>query len=162
MAHNAQRAFFELVKGTLPQHFHGTKVVEMGSLDINGTVRDFFTEPAQYVGIDVGPGPGVDLVVSGADYDAPDESFDVAVSAECFEHNPVWLGTFRNMIRLTKPDGLILFTCAGYGRPEHGTWRTDAASSPPTVALGWDYYHNLRPGDFTPEALDGLVQVAVL
>lgn len=40
-------------------------------------------------------------------------------------------------------------TCATTGRPEHGTARTDPASSPLTVEAGWNYYKNLREGDFS-------------
>ena len=151
MAHTAQRVFFEMVKSVYPEFFHDTKVLEVGSLDINGTVRDFFDRPAEYLGVDVGPGPGVDLVVSGADYDGPDDHYDITISAECFEHNPVWRETFANMVRMTRPGGLVVFTCAGKDRPEHGTSRSDIGSSPLTVALGWDYYKNLEPEDFTDE-----------
>jgi len=155
MAHGAQRVFFETVKGVYPDYFKDKKVLEVGSLNINGTVRDFF-ENCDYTGLDIGPGPGVDLVVSGADYDAPDGTYDVTVSAECFEHNPVWRETFANMVRLTRYNGLIIFTCAGTGRPEHGTARSDIGSSPLTVNIGWDYYQNLTPQDFTDEDLEGL------
>jgi SAM-dependent methyltransferase len=155
MAHQAQRVFFETVRNVYPELFDSVKVLEVGSLNINGTARDFFTN-CDYLGLDIGPGLGVDLVVSGADYDAPDGSFDVTVSAECFEHNPVWRETFANMVRLTKDNGLIIFTCAGEGRPEHGTSASDIGSSPLTVDLGWEYYKNLTPNDFTDEDLSGL------
>ncbi len=50
-------------------------------------------------------GPGVDVVSSGHALDFPDETFDVTLSCECFEHNPYWLETFRNMHRMTKAGG---------------------------------------------------------
>ena len=157
MAHEAQRVFFEAVKGIYPEFFKDQRVLEVGSLNINGTVRDFF-ENCAYTGIDIGPGPGVDIVISGADYKAPDESFDIAVSAECFEHNPEWRETFSNMVRLVRPGGLIAFTCAGEGRPEHGTSNSDIGSSPLTVSLGWEYYRNLTPEDFSDltDEVDGI------
>lgn len=71
-------------------------------------------------------------------------SFDVAVSAECFEHNPHWQATFKNMTRLAKT--AVIFTCASEGRPEHGTTRTTPQDSPFT--LEWDYYQNLTEQDF--------------
>lgn len=156
MAHNAQRVFVEAVKDVYPEFFKGGRVLEVGSLDINGTVRDFFAEPDQYLGIDVGPGPGVDVVISGAEITTEDGYFDVTISAECFEHNPVWRETFNNMVRMTRDGGLIVFTCAGTDRPEHGTSRSDIGSSPLTVGLGWDYYRNLTPADFSQDDLDGL------
>lgn len=151
MAHEAQRVFFGNVKKQWPEFFDGQHVLEVGSLDINGTVRDFFTNNSTYIGVDVGPGPGVDVVAQGQDLTYDDGEFDVTVSAECFEHNPYWKETFTNMARMTRPGGLVLFTCAGYDRPEHGTARSDVGSSPLTVSLGWDYYRNLAEKDFLQE-----------
>ena len=146
VAHYSQFVFFKEVKTLFPNHFVNTSVVEMGSLNINGSVRRLFDSPNNYVGIDLGEGKDVDVVCRGEEYDAPDESFDVAISAECFEHNPQWAETFENMYRLTKKGGLITFTCASTGRPEHGTSRTTNADSPFTD----DYYRNLTEGHFRP------------
>lgn len=154
MAHGAQRVFFEEVKREFPEFFSGQRVLEVGSLNINGTVRDFFDNCA-YTGVDVADGPDVDIVAQGQDLSYPDNSFDVSVSAECFEHNPHWRETFVNMTRMTRIGGLVAFTCAAEGRPEHGTSRTDVGSSPLTVGLGWDYYRNLGEVDFAPEDLEG-------
>ena len=38
------------------------KVLEIGSLDINGSVRPLFEDAEYYLGIDMQEGPGVDLV----------------------------------------------------------------------------------------------------
>ena len=93
-------------------------------------------------------GEGVDLVVPGDEVALPDGSIDLAISCECFEHNPRWVETFRNMHRMTMPGGLVLVTCASTGRREHGTARTTPAQSPGTTARGWDYYRNLSRRDF--------------
>lgn len=143
MAHAEQRRFFRGLKETFPQYFTDVSVVEIGSLNVNGTIRDFF-DAKVYFGVDVGPGPGVDFVVAGQDVNNPDNSFDVAVSAECFEHNPEWVATFANMVRLA--DKFVVVTCASDGRPEHGTTRTTPSDSPHTVE--WDYYRNLNEADF--------------
>ena len=152
MAHEAQHRFFQLVKEQHPRYFSDSVVLEVGSLDINGSVRSLF-ERCAYTGVDVGPGPGVDLVVGGQDVAFRNDVFDVTVSAECFEHNPYWKETFENMVRMTSPNGLVIFTCASEGRPEHGTARTDPNSSPLTVGLGWDYYKNLTEEDFRLDPL---------
>lgn len=143
MAHKEQRDFLTKVKQANPQWFHNVSVLEIGSLDINGTVRDFFV-PTEYVGVDVAPGPGVDLVALGQHVDYPDNSFDVAISAECFEHNPEWRDTFANMHRMAKT--AVIFTCASDGRPEHGTHNNHPDSSP--LTLDWAYYRNLNHADF--------------
>ena len=148
MAHPAQLSFINAVKGMYGEYFTNSKVLEVGSLNINGTVRQFFTSPSLYVGIDVGEGPGVDVVCEGQNYDTS-ERFDCVISCECMEHNPEWKDTFANMIRLCRPGGIVIMTCATTGRAEHGTSRTTPQDSPLTIGRGWEYYCNLTPDDFT-------------
>lgn len=148
MANDQQAEFIQIVKRHLPQFFSGTRVIEMGSLDINGSARGHF-DAARYVGVDLGPGPSVDLIAPGQMVDEPSGSFDCAISANCFEHNPYWLETFVNMLRLVRAGGLVLFTCASTGFREHGTRRSAPEASPLTLEIGWDYYRNLTERDFT-------------
>jgi SAM-dependent methyltransferase len=147
VAHTEQLEFVERVRTMFPAAFTGKRVLEIGSLDIFGGVRDRFTD-CDYIGIDVAPGPGVDFVSQGQDYDAPDASFDTVICCEVMEHNPYWKETFLNILRLCKPGGLVLMTCASTGRPEHGTTRTIPSDSPLTVGIGWEYYRNLTARDF--------------
>ena len=147
MAHQQQLDFVQLAKQCFPDFFHKKKVLEIGSLDICGSVRTFF-EDCDYTGIDVAEGPGVDIACQGQEYDGEDGSFDLVLSCEAMEHNPMWKETFLNMIRLTRPGGMLLMTCASFGRPEHGTSRTSVEASPLSISIGWEYYKNLGPGDF--------------
>ena len=147
MSHPAQNEYIKYVKDKFPDHLNKKQVLEVGSLNINGTVRDFFSE-CHYVGLDVAEGKDVDVVCEGQNFDAPSESFDVSISCECFEHNPEWVATFRNMYRITRTGGLVIMTCATTGRPEHGTTKTTPQDSPLTVGLGWNYYMNLTEKDF--------------
>jgi Flp pilus assembly protein TadD len=145
--HWEQVQFIRSVKAVFPAYFSGGTVLEIGSYDVNGSVRPLF-DAARYVGVDLIAGPGVDVVCSGHEFRS-EERFDVAISTECFEHNPFYAATFLNMARHVREGGMVLFTCAGEGRPEHGTLRCDPASSPGTVALQSDYYCNLTEEDFT-------------
>lgn len=139
--------FLGLVSKAFPDFFRGRRVLEVGAYDVNGAARSFFTD-CDYVGLDVGEGPGVDVAVPGEDYDAPDDSFDVVISCECMEHNPAWAATSQNMLRVLRPGGLFVLTCAAPGRKEHGTTRTTPGSSPPTVERGQEHYENLYGADF--------------
>jgi len=143
MSHQQQLDFIKSVKDQLPEYFKGTKVLEVGSLNINGSVRQFF-EPNQYIGCDLGEGAGVDIVCRGHELPYPNESFDVVISCECFEHDRHWEKTFQKMVDLVRKGGLVIFSCATIGRPEHGTTRTSPADAPFTN----DYYRNLREEDF--------------
>jgi SAM-dependent methyltransferase len=153
MAHPDQLQFVGFVSRFAPQHFTRSRVLEIGSLDINGSVRMFFPEPARYVGIDVADGPGVDRVCLGHEFHDDEGRWDAVLSCESFEHNPHYRETFANMIRLARPGALVLFTCAAVGRPEHGTSRTSPEASPLTVERGWEYYRNLSQGDFPADEI---------
>jgi SAM-dependent methyltransferase len=144
MAHIQQQNFVAAVKVSFSAFFVSNRVLEIGSLDINGSVRTYFAG-GNYVGLDVGPGQGVDVVCQGQDYAASDGSFDVVISCETMEHNPFWRETFENMLRLCRPGGLVLMTCASTGRPEHGTRRTTPKDAP---LIEWDYYGNRTAADF--------------
>ncbi|BBY00477.1 class I SAM-dependent methyltransferase [Mycobacterium seoulense] len=148
MSHPEQIGFFKAVVDANKALVEGGSVLEVGSYDVNGSVRTVFAAADRYVGIDLVPGPGVDLVMSGHELDHRDGSYDMAISGECFEHDPHWRETFSNMVRMTRPGGLVAFSCASRGRPEHGTTRTDKALSPGTQAVGMDYYRNLNEEDF--------------
>jgi SAM-dependent methyltransferase len=147
MAHPEQFEFVVKLRNNFGFYFVGKKVLEVGSLDINGSLRDLFIQ-CDYTGIDLEMGKGVDVIAEGQTFNMPDCTYDTVLSAECFEHNPYWCETFTNMIRMCKEGGLIFFTCATTGRPEHGTSRTDKYSSPFTVNKGWEYYKNLTEQDF--------------
>ena len=61
MSHKEQLKFIGTMKQSFPERFTGGRVLEIGSLDINGSTRSFFSD-GDYLGIDVAPGAGVDLV----------------------------------------------------------------------------------------------------
>jgi SAM-dependent methyltransferase len=148
MAHSQQLNYIQTVKNACISENSGLRIIEIGSYDVNGSIRKIFGDSMQYIGVDLTKGPGVDLICSGEKVDYDDNYFDVALSCECFEHNPNWVATFENMVRMVKPGGIIIITCASTGREEHGTIRTDPSISPGTFAVGIDYYKNLTKRDF--------------
>ena len=147
MAHAQQLQFVKSISESLTGDYSQKKIIEIGSYDVNGSIRKFF-ENSYYTGVDLIPGIGVDIVCEGDKVDHPTNTYDIAISCECFEHNPNWLETFENMTRMTKDGGAVVFTCATTGRKEHGTTRTTPNASPGTQALNWDYYRNLTKEDF--------------
>ena len=142
MAHKEQREFLLQCKSRFPNYFKSNKVIEIGSQNINGTVRDLFD--SEYLGIDIGPGKDVDFICHGEVLQLPNSYSDVTLSTECFEHALKWQGLLLNMIRITKPSGLIMLTFAGRGRPAHGTIDSEFGCSPYTT----DHYKNITPLDF--------------
>lgn len=149
MAHHKQLGFFQLIREIQPRFFKNTKVLDIGSLNINGSVKPLFNN-CEYIGLDLGAGENVDVVCKAHEYDAPDGHFDVIVSGECFEHDMYIELTLKNIVRMLKPDGLFMFSCANKNRAEHGTARTDPKASPFTTQIPeWEnYYRGLDENDF--------------
>lgn len=134
--------FIISVKNKNPQYFKNSKVLEVGSQNINGSVRSHFQE-CDYLGIDLGEAPGVDLVVSIIDYVKPEE-YDVVISSEMLEHCKEWGQALKQMYENTKSGGLFLLTCAGPKRQEHGTYNHSSQDSKFTL----DHYRNISVEDF--------------
>jgi SAM-dependent methyltransferase len=147
LTHKAQLDFMSIVENSLPDFFESQRVLEIGSLDINGTIRSFF-KGCEYTGLDVAEGPGVDIACQAQEFDAAPESYDVVICCEVMEHNPYWEETFSKMLEWCKPGGLIIMSCASVGRQVHGVPSDSPGSSPLTVQLGWDYYQNLEESNF--------------
>lgn len=149
MAHKEQQDFCNRVKSKYPDFFKNKNVLDIGSLDINGSNKVLF-DNCNYFGLDVGEGNNVDVVSVGHLYDAPDNFFDVVITTEVFEHDMFYTETITNIIRMLKPGGLFLFTCASTGRPEHGTRRLGEYAAPLLIQISeeWaDYYKNLEHSD---------------
>jgi len=92
-------------------------VIEIGSRDINGTVRPLFPA-ASWTGLDLYPGPAVDVVTDALDY-VPGKLVDLVVCCEVFEHAKNWRQILQRASCWLGDGGRILITCAGPGRDPH-------------------------------------------
>jgi len=148
MSHRQQRAFCLQMKERFPDYFSDVKVLDVGSLDINGSNRGLF-EDCDYTGIDLEEGKNVDVVSCCHEFSSDSEIFDAIISTECFEHDMHVEESLKSIVRMLKKGGLFVFTCASARRPEHGTKRSKPEHSPFTVKReGWDgYYRTLKPED---------------
>jgi SAM-dependent methyltransferase len=114
----------ETVKNALaPGDVRGKRVLEVGSLDVNGSVRSDIVAlgPADYVGIDIRPGPGVDVVGDAGDLVEKfgENAFDVVISTELLEHARDWRRIISNIKRVTKPNGVMIVSTRSYGVDFH-------------------------------------------
>lgn len=96
----------------------GASVLEVGSLDVNGSVRNLFR--GEYVGLDMREGKGVDVVADASDLPFADRSFGVVVSTEMLEHCLKPYEAVREMGRVLTSRGELLLTARGPGFPRHG------------------------------------------
>lgn len=130
--HDSVLAF--VAKVLTPGDVAGRTVLEVGSAMINGSVRPQIEAmgPASYTGLDLAPGPGVDIAEPmGVEYFATaalasGASYDLVVSCEMLEHAERWVAAFRAMANLVAPGGKLVLTCRGPGFPFHNPpdhWR---------------------------------------
>jgi hypothetical protein len=143
--HIQARDFTVFIKSILLEYFSNKKVLDVGSGDINGNNR-FLFDNCEYQGNDVIQATNVTIVSKTKDLPFEDNTFDVIVSTECFEHDPEYKESFLKIYKMLKPDGLFFFTCASTGREEHGTRRTSPEASYGTIGNiedMIDYYKNL-------------------
>jgi SAM-dependent methyltransferase len=151
--HLEAKNFTLFVKAQFPEYFDKPlKVLDVGSGDINGNNRFLFHPESEYHGNDMFKANNVTIVCKTSELPFEDESFDVIVSTECFEHDPEWDKSLKNISRMLKPDGLFFFSCGGEGRGEHGTRRTTPENCFATIAGHvefQDHYRNLVINDVT-------------
>ena len=105
------------------------RVLEVGSLDCNGTIKRIFKD-CEYVGTDKTAGKNVDIVCTDV-LPFEDNSFDMVVTTDCFEHDPQFWLTFNEMVRvcsnviyLQAPATQRFHPCHGgdYWRFQQGCW----------------------------------------
>ncbi len=92
------------------------KIVDIGAMDVNGSLRQFSPPNCEYVGVDFESGPGVDVVIDDP-YFLPfeDASVDVVVSSSCLEHSEFFWLVFAEMQRILKPGGLTYINAPANG-----------------------------------------------
>ena len=92
-------------------------VVELGSMEVNGSLRTGCPPVARYIGLDVMSGPGVDIVVEpNARLPIATDFADLVVASSVFEHDLFFWETFLELIRITKPGGAIYINAPSNGR----------------------------------------------
>lgn len=112
------------------------RVLEIGSLDINGSIRPIFHPFAEkYIGIDMQEGPGVDIVVDAAKF-VHFEYYDVIICAEVFEHTPYWKQIIQNSYNNLIDGGIFIATMAGEGRYPHSAIDENPIRE-------WEHYSNI-------------------
>lgn len=140
--HHEPMQFVTELKKQYPNYFYNTDVLEVGSLDVNGSIRGFFNS-CRYIGLDIGEGKGVDKVVPIHEFIEPNK-YDVVISTGMLEHDIHWEKSLKQMVENLKSGGIFIFTCAGPDFQEHGTTRSTPQDSPFTH----NWYRNISIEDF--------------
>ena len=135
--HKAVKQFIQGIRTLHPEFFTKVKVLDCGSLDINGNNRQFFSDSV-YTGIDIVDGRNVDQVTRVHKFNATG-LYDVVISTEMLEHDNCLPQSLHAMFNMLRQGGLMILTAAGFGREEHGTHEHHPGDSP----LTHDYYLNV-------------------
>ena len=114
--HPTARSNAKLFFDTYVSHIGAPKLLDIGSQDVNGSLRDETPPAVEYFGVDFEPGKGVDVVLTDP-YQLPfdAESFDVVVTSSCFEHSEMFWLTFLEALRVLKPHGLLYVNAPSNG-----------------------------------------------
>jgi hypothetical protein len=137
---------YEFIAASVQELGHVGLVLEIGSRVINGSVRSLFNAD-RYIGLDVMPGPGVDVVAHGAEY-VPDSSPDVVVCCEVLEHTSAASAIISHALSLLPSGGVLLLTAAGPERAPH------SAIDGGPLRSG-EHYRNIRVEDLEAWLPDG-------
>ncbi len=95
-------------------------ILEVGSFNVNGSPRSIFPG-MPYTGVDIAPGPGVDLVIKDEGLlDALEgQQYDLVICCEALEHCKRPLVIADQMRDLVRPGGWMIVTSPGNGWPMH-------------------------------------------
>jgi SAM-dependent methyltransferase len=95
------------------------RILDIGALDINGSLRSAAPPNAVYVGLDIQAGAGVDVTYEvGKPLPFKPNEFDACVSTFCFEHDAFFWNTFVEVCQVLKPGGYFYLNAPSNG-PYH-------------------------------------------
>jgi SAM-dependent methyltransferase len=99
-------------------HFNDApvRVIEIGSQNVNGTIRDVCPSNVEYIGVDFVAAEGVDVVLEDP-YVLPfdDHYANIIVSSSCFEHSEMFWLLFLDIMRVLKSKGLFYLNVPSNG-----------------------------------------------
>lgn len=133
-----------------------TFVIEIGSRNVNGDVRDLIplADDGLYLGVDRTPGRGVDLVADAHQW-RPDAKADLVICCEVLEHDERPYDLVKRIAGFVAKGGTLLVTAASPPRAPHcaacGRPLDDALCCP--VHHDPQHYANIEPDELAA-ALD--------
>ncbi len=123
--HKNSYSKMEWFKNTYLDKNHNLKILDVGSLDQIGdyNYRNIFSEPNwSYTGLDIKAGNNVDIVITDIYnwFEIEDNSFDVIVSGQFFEHLEFFWLTMSQIERVLKPGGRVCIIAPSAGHKHNG------------------------------------------
>ena len=98
----------------------GQTVVDIGSLNINGTYRDLFPK-STYIGVDIVKGPNVDVIMGSKEWDDL-KNVDVIISGQTLEHVEDIPKFMKSIFDVLKIDGMLCIIAPSDGPVHEPPW----------------------------------------
>lgn len=102
-------------------------ILEIGSMDVNGSLRQFAPDGSSYIGVDIEHGNGVDITVDpGRPLPFGDNEFDLILASSVFEHDSAFWQTFLDLARVLREGGYLYINVPSNGavhRYPEDCWR---------------------------------------
>lgn len=114
---NMQFCYEKYIKSRAWPDRHEISVYDIGGANVNGNYSDIFSEnPFKYISVDIDPSANVDIVLEDP-YKLPfdDNSLDIIISGQVFEHAEFFWLLFAECIRALKPDGMLILIAPSAG-----------------------------------------------
>ncbi len=143
-AYEIGRQFFETYFGQ-----QTCLILEVGSQNVNGTLRDCAPPGSTYVGVDMTAGEGVDIVLTDPHVlPFAEEYFDATLASSCLEHDQMFWVTFLEMLRVTRTGGYLYLNT-----PSNGAYHSYPYDN-------WRFYPGFRAGSVDLGAPPGMRRLA--
>ena len=95
---------------------HDVQVIDIGSQDVNGSLRQVTPPSFSYTGLDFQKANNVDIILEDPyALPLPDNSVDVALSSSGLEHSEMFWRVFLEVMRVLKPAGLFYLNVPSAG-----------------------------------------------
>ena len=112
------RHFYEFYVASRVGMVSDYTVVEIGSQNVNGSLRELFDNRFKYIGVDFVEGNGVDVVLGDPyKFPFPDNYADCIVCSSVLEHSEFFWVVFLEIMRILKPNGVFYMNA-----PSNGTF----------------------------------------
>jgi SAM-dependent methyltransferase len=124
-------------------------VLDVGSLNVTGEIRDLFKDGIEFVGLDMRGKAGegnVDIVGNAHDIKDifPDKKFDLVCCFDTMEHDDKFWETVENLRWVTKPGGWLFIGVPSRFCPEHDHPHDFWRFMPQAMGLFLEGYENIE------------------
>lgn len=122
---------YEKFKPIYTQQRNYQKILDVGSLDINGSQRYFnflghppywleiVSNTQSYLGVDLMEGKGVDVVMNSHKLKFEKETFDLVICVNMLEHDSNYKKTIKELLRVAQKGADIAIVCSNEKHEEH-------------------------------------------